>query len=126
MGILVSIYVLARLLWTLSGDGTGHASLYSSVLVCVFLGVVGEVFLRVILVQKPDGAYVGHIRVPYFWQEFVDRTRIRWARSNDQSRFSLYDPLLGWAIGPGRVKDHGKYVSSARGIEGCLSRGGAA
>ena len=109
VGILVSIYVLARLLWTSSGDGKqATLACISSVLVCVFLGVVGEVFLRVILVQKPDGAYVGHIRLlPYFWQEFVDRTRTRWARSNDQSRFSLYDPLLGWAIGPGRAKDNG-------------------
>ena len=118
VGILVSIYVLARLLWTSSGDGKqATLACISSVLVCVFLGVVGEVFLRVILVQKPDGAYVGHIRLlPYFWQEFVDRTRTRWARSNDQSRFSLYDPLLGWAIGPGRAKDNGKYVSSAEGL----------
>lgn len=60
VGILVSTYVLARLFWTSSGDGKqATLACISSVLVCVFLGVAGEVFLRAILIQKPDGAYVG-------------------------------------------------------------------
>ncbi|MEO7862022.1 MAG: hypothetical protein ABIU05_16630 [Nitrospirales bacterium] len=76
-----------------------------------------EASLRAILVQKPDGDYVGHVRlIPYFWQEFVDRARIAWARSNDRDRFILEDDLLGWTIGPSRASDNGEYVSSAEGL----------
>lgn len=118
VGILISTSVLARLLCTSSGDGKQAAlACISSILVCVFLGMAGEVSLRVLLVQKPDGAYVGHIRlIPYFWQEFVDRARIAWARSNDQGRFILEDDLLGWTIGLSRASDNGEYVSSAEGL----------
>lgn len=118
VGILISTYVLARLLCTSSGGGKQVTlACISSVLVCIFIGVVGEVCLRVILIQKPDGAYIRHIRlIPYFWEEFVDRAQKRWASQNDQDRFLISDDPLGWKIGPSRASVNGKYVSSAEGL----------
>ncbi|MEO7863526.1 MAG: hypothetical protein ABIU05_24435, partial [Nitrospirales bacterium] len=103
VGILISTYALARILWTSSGNRKQvRLACLSSILVCVFLGVAGEVALRVLLVQKPDGAYVGHIRlIPYFWQEFVGRARIAWERrSNGQRGTTIQDDWLGWTTGP--------------------------
>ncbi len=117
VGILISTYVLARILWTSSGDGKQiRLACLSSILVCVFLGLAGEVFLRAILVQKPDGAYVGQIRlIPYFWQEFVGRAGIAWeGRSKGQRGTTIQDDWLGWTTGPSRGS--GEYASSAEGL----------
>jgi hypothetical protein len=117
-GIVGSISVLMQLRSASPEDGKRAKLAFAlSLLVCLFIGVAGEVSLRLIVVQKPDGAYVGPIRLlPRFWQDFVEKGRKRLAHRSGEERLIVEDDVLGWTVGTSRVTEDGLYASSAEGL----------
>lgn len=78
---------------------------------------VGEAAIRLLSSRTPEGEIVAAIRLlPRRWSdEAVYRRRIA-AQAATSNSLLVYDPLMGWTVGPSRTSIDGRSFSSREGI----------
>ena len=75
--------------------------------------LVAESALRLAVRTSPDGTSVAGVPLRPTWSDLVAQIH---AMPPATQSFFLYDPELGWTVGPGRRSPDGVYMSSAEGI----------
>jgi hypothetical protein len=77
-----------------------------------------ESSLRLLARKTPDGIAIGNVLLRPTWPEVVESSRALLQGRTPEPRMTyfIYDPELGWTVGPGRQSTDGLYASSAEGI----------
>lgn len=83
----------------------------------VGLLLLGELAVRALSIQTPEGATFMTIALrPQSWGDTVERNREILRRSGADRALLVYDPLMGWTVGPNRRSADGLSFSSNEGI----------
>ena len=122
IGLIASGWFLVREIEA-SGSLRGRAfalGLTTNVLTGLIVFLLLETTVRVAARTSPNGIVVGSVAVQPTWPELTAQSREVLARvapwgTWDASYF-VYDPELGWTVGPNRRSPDGLYFSSLEGI----------
>lgn len=73
-------------------------------LVSVGIGfATAEIAIRLLSVKTPEGpVFANTLLLPRSWEALAARSRATLARAAQQGSFLVYDPQLGWTLGPNR------------------------
>jgi hypothetical protein len=92
----------------------------TNLLSLVLLAAGLEVSMRATAEPTPEGLRIGNVLVPPSWTELVARSeRVlggREAWDYWPAAYFVFDPQLGWTVGPDRATDDGLNFSSVEGI----------
>ena len=121
--IVVGMSIISTMAWQLLRlpnltARTFAIGVTTNVLSLALAFVASEIALRTIAVETDDGISIGTIALLPTWSETVARNRVIVEPSSSTHRDSyfVYDPDLGWTVGPNRRSANGYYFSSAEGI----------
>jgi hypothetical protein len=80
----------------------------------------GEMLLRMIARQTPEGVAIGETILQRTWSEQVQRNREAILRATPSGLWTepvfTYDPALGWTVGKNRTSKDGMYHTSVEGL----------
>jgi hypothetical protein len=83
----------------------------------VFIVVSSEVTLRLTALKTAQGVSILTMPLrPYSWNDVADHYREILNRNLPENSYFIYDPDLGWVVGPSRRSKDGLYFSSTEGI----------
>ena len=96
-----------------SGSRALLVGIATHALVWLLVAAVAESALHVAARDTPQGVRIGDVWLRPTWRELADHSRELLSRGDS---FFVYDPDLGWSLGPGRCSRDGIYCSSAEGL----------
>jgi hypothetical protein len=118
-GALSSIAIAAFLI-------VRHRRAYRSLAVAAVISLVSTVLalsiaesvVRVLARSDDNGTTIANLALRPTWPEVVEHNRrlIQRDGSNSKNTYFVYDPDLGWVVGPSRQGADGLYASSTEGI----------
>lgn len=91
----------------------------------IFVLVCSELAVRVLVQRTPEGDTInGMLLLPKNWERMRDHYLAVWRKASGDHQegmlsdgsYVVYDPDLGWSIGPNRRSANGLYFSNAQGL----------
>lgn len=88
-----------------------------SLLAALIVFFIGEIAIRLLVKPSLQGPALGKRELaPREWQPLRARMREIWKKASGHLSYLVYDPKLGWDLGPNRRSVNGLYFSGTEGI----------
>lgn len=122
VSVLASLVVLGFIGWQYlrhraSGGRTFGLVVAMNLVTLAFIIVPAEITLRFVTAQTTDARVFGdRTLLPRSWNRAAEHNRGTFARASGDLTYLVYDPNLGWTLGPSRRNTTGMYLSAAEGL----------
>lgn len=94
-----------------------HLTVAMNLVTLCFVVVSSELAIRMLATETREGAAInGMLLLPKDWGLVSSRNLQIWDRASGDLVYMIYDPLLGWKVGPNRKSADGLYFSDEQGL----------